>query len=715
MPNRIEQQAALTVGTVEAVSPSDITVTLEIEAPQSVALNAGTPIPFPKINSYLLVPTQVGSIVGQVAWLGVEKSPYPKRKGLNDFGLVDLPYPLRRLKLIPIGVLKAVRHAEQQKFKMDRGLATFPSIGDAVLLPTEEQLRAVVETDPRDAKVLIGRSALADGTGIKVHPDKLFGRHLAVLGNTGSGKSCSVAGLVRWSLEAARNVQQNLNARFVILDPNGEYREAFKNLGQAVRVVTPHVGQEVAEGEPEVRPLVLPAWLWTTAEWAAILAAAPGVQQPLLIAAIRALRARSGTTASKVLTVAVALEAYLSQVKALIATQALVWANWNQRKDAKALLGSLSSASRYYAEFDDVSTNLKTTLVNLSKASGSAAGEIEEKGAKNFVAADALDAIESLIAEALTAMPDPERATDAIAESPTPFDVGRLRKTMLALATDHGDNRAQQSLSSLLTRLDTLLHDPRLKPILVPDTQPTLVELLRTYLGTEDGNAPQVVLVDLSLVPSDVMHIVVATLTRLLFEGLQRYHKIERHSLPTVVVLEEAHTFIQRGHDDPNSTPTPTQMCRRLFERVAREGRKFGMGMVLASQRPSEISPTVLSQCNTFLLHRLVNDDDQDLVRRLVPDSLATLFQELPVLPSQHAVLLGHASPVPKMLVMRDLPYEQRPRSDDPPFWKVWTEGLDHDPRIDNVANEWLGTQEDVPESPPEAYEEDVRAPEEEE
>jgi DNA helicase HerA-like ATPase len=91
---------------------------------------------------------------------------------------------------------------------------------------------------------------------------------------------------------------------------------------------------------------------------------------------------------------------------------------------------------------------------------------------------------------------------------------------------------------------------------------------------------------------------------------------------------------------------TAAETCRQIFEKIAREGRKFGLGLVLASQRPSELSATVLAKCNTFLLHRIVNDEDQRLlVRRLMPDSLMALLNELPVVPSQEAIILGWAVP----------------------------------------------------------------------
>src|SRR5699024_1056075 len=142
--------------------------------------------------------------------------------------------------------------------------------------------------------------------------------------------------------------------------------------------------------------------------------------------------------------------------------------------------------------------------------------------------------------------------------------------------------------------------------------------------------------------------------------------------LPTVLVLEEAHSFVGRD-SNAGEVPTTRELCRETFERIAREGRKFGLGLVLSSQRPSELSATVLSQCNSFLLHRLVNDRDQDLVGRLVPDALGALLRELPSLPSRQAVLLGWATPIPTLVEIHELPESQRPRSSDPEFWSTWT------------------------------------------
>lgn len=222
----IEYLASLRVGTVEYISPDRIEVQLDIESPDSVALNTGTPRNFPRINSYVMIPIDLGFVVGQVSWITIQRSPYPKRSGFQDFGLIDLPFPLRKMELQPVGTLCAT----EATYKFKRGLETFPSVGDIVILPTEEQLRSIIESG-ENRRVHIGNSPLLGNAKVMIDPDRLFGRHLAVLGNTGSGKSCSVAGLIRWSLDSARkNLLDNtdsVNSRFIILDPNGEYSKAF--------------------------------------------------------------------------------------------------------------------------------------------------------------------------------------------------------------------------------------------------------------------------------------------------------------------------------------------------------------------------------------------------------------------------------------------------------------------------------------------------------
>lgn len=235
-------------------------------------------------------------------------------------------------------------------------------------------------------------------------------------------------------------------------------------------------------------------------------------------------------------------------------------------------------------------------------------------------------------------------------------------------------------VETMLVRIKTILSDSRMRNIISDTDGLELYEWLTNYIGDSEASNGSVTVIDLSLVPAEVVHIITAVIARMTLESLQRYRKLNAgKTLPTVLVMEEAHTFIRRYPDDAENQNSAT-ICCQVFEKIAREGRKFGLGLVLSSQRPSELSQTVLSQCNSYLLHRISNDRDQELVHKLVPDNLRGLLRDLPSLPSRNAILLGWASELPVLVQMNSLPKEQRPKSDDPDFWAVWSgEGLEED------------------------------------
>src|SRR5215469_13432598 len=119
----LQQAESLRIGTVDFVSPDEIKVTLDIEAPESVALNAGGPRPFPRVNGYVLIQVDEGFLVGQIEWLTVERSAFPKRRGMQDFGLVDLPYPVRKMSVNPLGTLrkKPGGSGKKEEYRFYRG------------------------------------------------------------------------------------------------------------------------------------------------------------------------------------------------------------------------------------------------------------------------------------------------------------------------------------------------------------------------------------------------------------------------------------------------------------------------------------------------------------------------------------------------------------------------------------------------------------------
>lgn len=652
----IERLEQLRIGTVGFVSPSEIRVSLEIDSPDSVSLQGGSPRNFPRINSYVLINSDDGFLVGQVEWIAVEHSPYPKRRGLQDFGLIDLPFPLKKLSINPVGTLRSDR--KNDGFKFTRGTDAFPSVGDSVLLPTDQQLNSIIESG-ENRRVKIGDSPLANNAEIKIDPDKLFGRHIAVLGNTGSGKSCSVAGLIQWSLDAVLQQGQTPNARFIILDPNGEYSRAFgpksKYKGNLLRV---EANSDYGELE-----LKVPSWLWNSSEWGAFTQASSKVQLPLLRRALRAMRNDVLSEDDVTIQAKHFCGILLVSIRQL-ASQGQIYVNGGH---AKGLVESLTSWETslitlnekiHNQPFNSVISTINTYLSSRRGAQWPAKPEVSDT-----------DKLISELKEAHVALGgDEQELLPKSEDTPIRFEGDDFVAYLEALAQETG---TEQFMEFLLTRIRTMLGDTRISAVTKDSEEPiSLTDWLDTFLGKDTHGA--ITVIDLSLVPNEIIHLVTAVISRVTFEALQRYRKMNGKPLPTVMVAEEAHTFIKRYKEESESQSV-SDVCCKVFEKIAREGRKFGLGLVVSSQRPSELSPTVLSQCNTFLLHRISNDRDQEQVHRLVPDNMRGLLRELPSLPSRHAILLGWASELPVLVRMKELSEEQRPQSDDPDFWDVWS------------------------------------------
>lgn len=659
---------SLRIGSIDFVSPDEIKVLLDIEAPANVAMNTGTPRPFPRINGYVLVPSDEGYLVAQVEWITIERSQYPKRKGMQDFGLVDLPYPLRKMSLNPLGGLcYEGEHQGKERYTFRRGVEAYPTVGDPVLLPTQTQLRAIVESG-ENRRVKIGISPLAANAEVKIDPDRLFGRHLAVLGNTGSGKSCSVSGLIRWSLEAARKARDGAdpNARFIVLDPNGEYSRAFDGLGK-VRVFA-------VEPKPDsgIEQLQVPLWFWNSAEWSAFTQASAKVQRPTLIQSLRTVRDGAVEAAA---TPSHDMRRFLRTLVSVIQIERNAGSPWAKFPHPKNFLDKIRKWQQEFEEDASFNEEENKALAELSQKISEFSDARTPTTANKYPNGDftrtEIDEFLNLTKAAHVAFGSSD--TDILpidADVPRAFTGDQLLRSVEANAELLG---VSEYVETMLMRIRTILSDSRMKTITGNADGVTLHGWLANTIGDDQASNGTITVIDLSLVPAEVVHIVTAVIARMTLEALQRYRKLNHgKTLPTVLVMEEAHTFIKRYQDDAENQNSAA-ICCQVFEKIAREGRKFGLGLVLSSQRPSELSPTVLSQCNSYLLHRISNDRDQELVHKLVPDNLRGLLRDLPSLPSRHAILLGWASELPVLVQMNTLPDGQRPKSDDPDFWAVWS------------------------------------------
>ena len=193
----------------------------------------------------------------------------------------------------------------------------------------------------------------------------------------------------------------------------------------------------------------------------------------------------------------------------------------------------------------------------------------------------------------------------------------------------------------------------------------------------------------MSLLPFQVLETITGLIGRIILEFLSRFEKTDRGSMPVVIALEEAQNYIPEVNRKDRES-----ISKKVFERIAREGRKYGLSLIVSSQRPSELSKTVLSQCNSFIVHRIQNPDDQTYIRRLVSAANYEILNQLPTLPQQHVIVMGDCVRTPVVARMNDA--NPKPNSNNPEFINHWLseEQVDYG----KVVDKWLKDEEVVDE-----------------
>jgi DNA helicase HerA-like ATPase len=218
----------------------------------------------------------------------------------------------------------------------------------------------------------------------------------------------------------------------------------------------------------------------------------------------------------------------------------------------------------------------------------------------------------------------------------------------------------------LLMRIDSRLNDKRYDLIFHPkkyNTSASMEDLFRRLLGETSGSRKKIVVVDLSPVPFDVRSSVISLILRCLFDFAYWHRRVHKHHFPIAVFADEAHIYLRDG--DPAASA-----AKHSAERVAKEGRKYGISLTAISQRPREVSATILSQCNSFLCLRISNPDDQSYVKGLLPDSVRGIASMFSTLRRGECILLGDSVMMPTRIKI-DRP-DPAPISDDASFYKSW-------------------------------------------
>ncbi|NQT13110.1 MAG: ATP-binding protein, partial [Planctomycetes bacterium] len=265
-------------------------------------------------------------------------------------------------------------------------------------------------------------------------------------------------------------------------------------------------------------------------------------------------------------------------------------------------------------------------------------------------------------------------------DSPVPYDIEQVLSELKALNVEMvkgSSGREKQGefhgrLSRFIARLENKLNDRRLGFMLAAPEETTkfdwlakLGKLLLAGTRDQEGGKGGVKIIDFSEVPSDILPLVLGRFASLVFTVQQWTPRGNRH--PIAIFCDEAHLYIPNRIEGGSVSDT----ALHSFERIAKEGRKYGVGLVVISQRPSEVSRTVLSQCNNFVALRLTNAEDQNVVQRLLPDSLGGLAGLLPILDTGEALVVGDASLLPSRIRITEP--TAKPDSGTVDFWDEWS------------------------------------------
>ncbi|MCO7202767.1 ATP-binding protein, partial [Microbacterium sp. CnD16-F] len=272
---------------------------------------------------------------------------------------------------------------------------------------------------------------------------------------------------------------------------------------------------------------------------------------------------------------------------------------------------------------------------------------------------------ERLVADGKT-----ELAARFTVDSPVPYDlaglVGRLAADdteMVPGARGEKQGPFHGRLTRLVSRMEARVSDRRYGFMFNPPADHLGYDWLHDFAKRLLGTAPGIKVIDFSEVPSDVLPIVVGVMARVLYEI--HFWTVEDKRTPVTLVCDEAHLYLPAGN-----AGAADLRALDSFERIAKEGRKYGISLLVVSQRPSDVSRTVLSQCNNFIALRLTNDQDQAVVKRLMPDSMDGLTAALPLLDVGEALLLGDAIILPTRIRL-DAP-KVKPTSATKNFWSDW-------------------------------------------
>jgi hypothetical protein len=568
--NLNEPISNLEIGTIIEIDGTHIVAELNPKITELTRVYGGIIYPIGQFGSIVKIHFGARLIFGYVGRLRM-KSEYEREKGLT----VEVGGNARIIEADLFGEGEWIYDNGDWKLGFERGITSFPLPQQKLYLTPHQEL-SFIYGEGTGPTILLGEHVGSGGTPCYAEMNDLLGKHTAILGSTGAGKSGTVAAVLHSILDHGSNAKyQKWNPQIIILDPHNEYCTAFPN---HVRLCT------------DENSLYLPYWLLNLQETISLL---------------------------------IGKTEFVATSQANIVKTALIAA----RREAASIV------------------NLKIEDIN----------------------------VDSLV----------------------PYTLAKFEEFVMKRTNMPAQSSKQDPWNSILNKLEMLKNDSRLSFMIKEwDNQcDPLQKVVKQFIG--DCNPIRIV--DLSGVPNEVAGATSSVIARMLFSVKLWQTREEREKNPVLLVCEEAHRYV------PNRGEAQYEAAQDAIRRLAKEGRKYGIGLMLISQRPSEVESTVLSQCNTWIVLRITNDSDRAQVQGILPDSLAGLTKVLSTLRRREAIFVGQAAVLPSRILIRDLVKDGKPlpRSQDINFDNGWQSDPISDEHLALVGKRWRLQNRQIINDPP--------------
>lgn len=585
------------IGKITSVNFNQFRVKLASEIRGNSINLAGTIYYFGNIGSYLKTTNSIGEkLICEI--ISIFDSDVK-----HDTPAYDLESN-RELLLKPIGTI-----SKSGYFKL--GIGIFPSIYSEVSIVTFEDMEFILKTNSDknpSAKVhqnfYLGESKNLINYPINININSFFNIHSAVLGNSGSGKSNTIAHIIQ---EIHKKTEYSaIGSRILIFDVNGEYKDAFTNHEKCnhlnIRLLKPNIKQS----EDGYTPFYLPHFLMSIDEWSAFLMATDATQRPFWDKVLQesykfySISTRDGEQRQKLIdylrfkvcNLVHMLIAQGDTDTAIITAAKNIIYGITQLIDLDAGLKNACVSEGMYQDLEDLYSNCAVAFGN-----------------NNSKLTKSLNKIKAKIN-----LENVRYVTELRATGEEYFDYRFLKQAanLTLLEEDaRGNRRMREYTSTMMTRLDFFIDNPdclfmRDRPHNVNNPEEYL-----NWLWGSDNKKNNMVIIDTSELSRDALETLTSVVSRLNFSYRKKLNNSERRENPIHLILDEAHRYIKKD--------SKYLLRENIFEQIAREGRKYALYLIISSQRPSELSETVLSQCSNFIIHRVQNEVDMKYIYAILP------------------------------------------------------------------------------------------------